>query len=85
MDESDNRRDVPASRSTLKLKSPARPAAPKSTLPKSTLPTSAAPKSAPRSKEPSTWADEHKQRMQADMDALGSGMMPAGDRKRSSK
>jgi hypothetical protein len=57
-------------RSTLKLKSPiAR--------------TSVAPvKAAARKPEAASWADEHKRRMQADMDALGFANAVPGGRER---
>jgi hypothetical protein len=70
MAESEERPDLPAPRKTLKLKSPANRAPPE----RAALP----PKAAARNQQGATWADEHKSRMQADMDALNSGA--AGDR-----
>jgi hypothetical protein len=71
MEESEKPRAAPGSRSTLKLKSPVTRAAP--TPP---VPPPAAPKPQTRHPEPSSWADEHKHRMQADMDALSLGFTP---------
>jgi hypothetical protein len=58
-------------RTTLKLKSPSGTRS---------LPPAAAPKMRGAAK-PKDWADEHKQRMQAEMDALGFGSVPI-ERKR---
>jgi hypothetical protein len=77
--EKDKPGDLTVPRKTLKLKSPAaRPPAPPKTVAGTGLP----PKAAPRSQEPVSWADEHKRRMQADMDALGAGAAPDGKRGR---
>jgi hypothetical protein len=38
------------------------------------IPRGAPPRGAPRTHEAVNWADEHKRRMQADMDALGAGV-----------
>ncbi len=60
--------DAPSPRRTLKLKARiARPAAPPAPAPRPM---------APRHHEPANWADEHKNRMQADMDALSAGFAP---------
>ena len=79
MEKTDKPGDLNTPRKTLKLKSPAaRPPAPAKTMAGTGLP----PRPAPRSQEPVSWADEHKRRMQADMDALGSGTPPEGKRGR---
>jgi hypothetical protein len=71
MDESEKPRGVPGSRSTLKLKSPVTRSAPPPAAPPAAKPP-------PRHQDASNWADEHKHRMQADMDALSSGHAAAG-------
>ena len=59
-------REPIGSRTTLKLKTPRA---------KRSLAPEAPPKARGAAKTPD-WADEHKQRMQADMDALGFGKAP---------
>jgi hypothetical protein len=59
-------REPIGSRTTLKLKTPSGPRSPAPGAP---------PKARGAAKTPD-WADEHKQRMQADMDALGFGSAP---------
>jgi hypothetical protein len=67
MSDSDEQRGPPGPRPTLKLKTAPRPRAP-------VLPTAPAPQPPPpkarNAAKTVDWADEHKQRMQADMDAL---------------
>lgn len=66
-------RDPVSPRATLKLKSPGKARAP-------VLPPSPAPQAPPKARsavKTVDWADEHKQRMQADMDALGGGSAPS--------
>ena len=67
-------RDALGPRTTLKLKSPgtARQRVPEAPL-KAQVPVKAAAKTSSKAND---WADEHKQRMQADMDALGFGSAP---------
>jgi hypothetical protein len=48
----------------------------------SAAPLQSAPKPQTRHQEPSHWADEHKHRMQADMDALSLGFVPPSNRQR---
>ena len=43
-------------------------------IPRGAPPRGAPPRGAPRTHEAVNWADEHKRRMQADMDALGAGV-----------
>jgi hypothetical protein len=74
MADSEKQPDPPAPRKTLKLKSPVTrpPPEPKVILPRN------------QNQQGATWADEHKSRMQADMDALNSGGNASGrsDRRR---
>ena len=65
------------SRTTLKLKTAGRTAlvAPRS-LPEPLVAPALPPRSPRAAKKTTDWADEHKQRMQADMDLLGLGHMP---------
>jgi len=77
MSESEKPTGASAPRGTLKLKVGAR-TAPAKPQPKALLP-----KTPARNQEPSSWADEHKHRMQADMDALSAGHgAPDGRRRR---
>jgi hypothetical protein len=69
MTDSEEQRGPPGPRTTLKLKTAPRPRTP-------VAPTAPAPQPPPRTRSAAKavdWADEHKQRMQADMDALGAG------------
>jgi hypothetical protein len=76
MEESEKPRTVPGSRITLKLKAPVtRTAAPPPAPPPAAKPQT-------RHQESSSWADEHKHRMQADMDALSVGHTPPSNRQR---
>jgi hypothetical protein len=73
MTDSEEQRGPAGPRTTLKLKTAPRPRAP-------ALPTAPAPQPPPKTRSAAKavdWADEHKQRMQADMDALGAGTAPA--------
>ena len=72
MEESEKPR-VPGARSTLKLKAPVTRSAPTPAPPPPP-----APRPQTRHQEPGSWADEHKHRMQADMDALSAGHVPQG-------
>ncbi|MEA3151240.1 MAG: hypothetical protein QOD56_2179 [Gammaproteobacteria bacterium] len=89
MEKTEKPGDLSVPRKTLKLKSPvARPAptskpvaptaaagtVPGTAKPAPVTPRGAPPRGAPRSHEAVNWADEHKRRMQADMDALGAGV-----------
>jgi hypothetical protein len=67
-------RDALGPRTTLKLKTPgtARQRVPEAPL-KARVPAKTTAKTASKTND---WADEHKQRMQADMDALGFGSAP---------
>ena len=67
-------RDALGPRTTLKLKTPgtARQRVPEAPL-KTQIPAKATAKTSSKTND---WADEHKQRMQADMDALGFGSAP---------
>ncbi len=79
MEESDKPPEAVAPRNTLKLKKPVTrttPVTPRASF----VPAPSAP--APRSREPANWADEHKSRMQADMDALVAGGPTPADRGR---
>jgi hypothetical protein len=70
--------EKPVLRRTLKLKSPA------TRTIVAPAKTSVAPaKVAPRKPEAASWSDEHKRRMQADMDALGFVKDEPGSRERS--
>lgn len=72
MTDSEEQRGPAGPRTTLKLKTAPRPRAP-------VAPTAPAPQPPPRTRSAAKtvdWADEHKQRMQADMDALGAGTAP---------
>lgn len=81
MDESEKPRGTPGSRITLKLKSPVtRSVVPRPQQPPPPPPPASRPPS--RHQDPSSWADEHKHRMQADMDALSLGHSPPGNRQR---
>lgn len=72
MEESEKPGGAQGPRKTLKLKGPVTRTV---TAPPPPPP---APKPQTRHQEPSSWADEHKHRMQADMDALSAGHVPAG-------
>ena len=67
-------RDTTNPRTTLKLKTPgaARQRVPEAPL-KTRIPAKTTAKTTSKTND---WADEHKQRMQADMDALGFGNAP---------
>ena len=67
-------RDALGPRTTLKLKTPgaARQRVPEAPL-KTRIPAKTTAKTTSKTND---WADEHKQRMQADMDALGFGNAP---------
>jgi hypothetical protein len=67
-------RDALGPRTTLKLKTPgaARQRVPEAPL-KTRVPAKTTAKTTSKTND---WADEHKQRMQADMDALGFGSAP---------
>lgn len=78
MEDSEKPRTVPGSRITLKLKAPVTRTAPPPPPP---APPPAV-KHQTRHQEPSSWADEHKHRMQADMDALSVGYTPPSNRQR---
>ena len=72
------------SRTTLKLKTSGRSPSVAPGSPPSGRTHSVAPASPPktlRAAKTLDWADEHKQRMQADMDALGSGNVPSDQRR----
>lgn len=77
MEESEKPRTAPATRTTLKLKAPVTRTHQPAPAPP---PTAVRPQ--PRQPEASSWADEHKSRMQADMDALSAGYVPSGGRQR---
>jgi len=79
MEDSEKPDDAPRPRSTLKLKSPVKRSAPQAPSPP---PPPAAPRPQTRNQEASSWADEHKHRMQADMDALSAGHAPPANRQR---
>jgi hypothetical protein len=71
-------RDATGPRTTLKLKTPgaARQRVPEAP-PKTLVPARTTAKTTSKtSSKTNDWADEHKQRMQADMDALGFGSAP---------
>ena len=67
-------RDATGPRTTLKLKTPG---AARQRVPEAPLKTRVLAKTAAKTtSKTNDWADEHKQRMQADMDALGFGSAP---------
>jgi hypothetical protein len=67
-------RDAIGPRTTLKLKTPG---AARQRVPEAPLKTRVLAKTAAKTtSKTNDWADEHKQRMQADMDALGFGSAP---------
>jgi hypothetical protein len=67
-------RDAMGPRTTLKLKTPG---AARQRVPEAPLKTRVLAKTtAKTTSKTNDWADEHKQRMQADMDALGFGRAP---------
>jgi hypothetical protein len=67
-------RDATSPRTTLKLKTPG---AVRQRVPEAPLKTRVPAKTtAKTTSKTNDWADEHKQRMQADMDALGFGSAP---------
>jgi hypothetical protein len=76
MESMDNPKEPPGTevRRTLKLKAPSgktKLTAPRAPAP--AVPVARPASAAPPSREPGTWADVYKKKMQADMDALGFG------------
>jgi hypothetical protein len=71
-------REPTGSRTTLKLKTPGRTSqkAPETPLKTRAPVKTTGPVKAAAPAKSTDWADEHKQRMQADMDALGFGTAP---------
>lgn len=71
-------REPTGSRTTLKLKTPGRTSqkAPETPLKTRAPVKTTGPVKAAAPAKSTDWADEHKQRMQADMDALGFGIAP---------